>query len=165
VKEIELARGRNEPVARKVVEATPRDVVSVNIDAKYGVVRQLLDGGGMLTGEKDTLAVAKVIEAEIHVVSKPTGAYTGWDPYLLFHVMGTAGKIVSISETRWMNEEWEPFADSFVREGQQARVVIQLRRGMPLETQAGNARLSRFTMRDHSNISGMGFCTSVIEAY
>src|SRR3989344_9608197 len=142
-------------------EAMAGDNVGINI---RGVGKKDLARGDVICDAKHPVPIVKEFIAQIAVINHPTVLAKGYTP--VFHIH-TAQVPCQITE---LIEQIDPKSGQvikkspdFLKNGDAAKVRIQPRGNLALETQKDNPYMSRFSIRDAGQTVAAGICNEIVK--
>jgi|TARA_B100000315_G_C14537455_1_gene569177 elongation factor 1-alpha len=140
-------------------EAVAGDNVGINI---RGVGKKDIARGDVICEAANPVPIVEEFIATITVINHPTVLAKGYTPVFHVHTAQVPCQIVEII-AQIDPRTGESIKDNpdFLKNGDTAKVRVQPRGNLVLETQKDNAYMSRFSIRDTGQTVAAGMCTEI----
>jgi elongation factor 1-alpha len=142
-------------------EAVAGDNVGINI---RGVGKKDIARGDVICDAAKPCPIVEEFEATITVINHPTVLAKGYTPVFHVHTAQVPCQITElVAQINPATGEVIKESPDFLKNGESAKVKIKPQGNLCIETQADNAYMSRFAIRDAGSTVAAGMCTAVIK--
>jgi len=142
-------------------EAVAGDNVGINI---RGVGKKDIARGDVVCDAGKPVPVVEEFEATITVINHPSVLAKGYTPVFHIHTAQVPCQITElISQIDPRTGETIKENPDFLKNGDAAKVRIQPKGNLALETQSDNPFMARFSIRDAGQTVAAGICTEIIK--
>ena len=140
-------------------EAEAGDNVGINI---RGVGKKDIARGDVICEAANPVPIVEEFIATITIINHPTVLAKGYTPVFHVHTAQVPCQIVElIAQIDPRKGESIKDHTDFLKNGDSAKVRIQPKGNLAIETQADNAYMSRFSIRDAGQTVAAGMCTEI----